>query len=55
MALVDNECVLRDRLGVDLVGIAEEDELGSGGGGFFGWDEANVVSCCTGGDLYMTK
>ena len=43
VALVDDEGVLGDACGVDLVRVEEVDELGLGSGRLLGGDEANLV------------
>ena len=51
MALVDDESVLRDRLGVNFVGVQQVDEFGFGRSGLGGWHESKVVCCGTRGNL----
>ena len=51
VALVDNEGVLGNGLGVDLVSVEEVDELGLRGSGVLGGSEADIVSSGTGCNL----
>lgn len=51
MALVHDERVLRNRLGVDLVRVEQVDELRLCRGSLLGRDKANVVCRRPGGDL----
>lgn len=51
VALVDDEGILRDRLGVNFVGVQEIDELGLGRSSFGGWYETEVVCRSTRGNL----
>ena len=51
VALVDNEGVLRNRLGVNLVGVQEVNEFWLGSGGLLRRNEANIVSGRSGSDL----
>ena len=43
VALVDDERVLGDACGVDLIRVKKVDELGLGRGSLLRWDEANLV------------
>ena len=53
VALVDDEGVLRDVLGVDLVGVEEEDELRLGSRSLLRRHEADVVRSRARSDLVM--
>ena len=53
VALVDDEGVLGDVLGVDLVGVEEEDELRLGRRSLLRRDEADVVRGRAGSNLDM--
>ena len=54
VALVHNEGVLRDLLGVDLVRVQEVDELRLRRGRLLRWNEPDVVRGGSGGSLHNT-
>ena len=54
VALVHDEGVLGDGLGVDFVGVEEVDEFGLRGGGVLGGGEADIVGRSSGGNLRAT-
>ena len=55
MALVDDESILGDVLGVDIVGVKEVDELRLGRRGLLRWDEAYIICGRPGGNLYKIQ
>jgi hypothetical protein len=54
VTLVDDECVLGDGRGINIVGVEEVDEFGCGGRSGFGGRETEIVSGGPGCSLYIS-
>jgi hypothetical protein len=54
VTLVDDECVLGDGRGINVVGIEEVDEFGGGSGSGLGGCETEIISSGPGCSLFVS-